>query len=80
MYRKVTATKKQNGDIIEMSGRWGTVLKEDAIEHINNFTYKYFVYANREEMDVRVVYSPLGWILRTTPDNKPHNLHNLPDI
>ena len=81
MFRLVERTEKTKTDILAMGGKWGVVSKEEAIKHIENFEYRYYVRANGFEMNVTKIYTPYGFCLSTTPDKtSEHNLYNLPDL
>lgn len=88
MNREVRKTgKDRDGDILRLCGPWGvggtveTVLKNDAIRHIELRTHTYFVRApNGGTVAVRVVNGPTGKYLRTQKDSSGRdNLDNLPE-
>ena len=82
--RRVTGTGKDyQGDITALcgSGSWSRVSKRDAIRHIENRIYTYYVQDRiGRRADVHVVNGQTGKYLRTDPNSScSDNLDNLPN-
>lgn len=78
--REVTATGKADGHIATLAGPWGTVSRDDAIEHIRSGEFEYFV-AGAGDYRLQVVEPTRGGAyLRTEPGGGlSNNLDQLPD-
>ena len=84
--RIVTATAKdKHGDITclcNITEGWLRVTKEQAIDHIDQRTYKYYARGplSQKESEIEVVNGPYGRYLRTVRDGiSSNNLDKLPD-
>lgn len=81
--RKVTGTSKDSdGDITGLCNNsgWGKVSKAEAIRHIENNTYSYYVEVSAPRVSVTVYEANGKKHLRTVSDKtSKNNLDNLPD-
>jgi len=80
--REVTKTEKStDGEIVAISGPWGTRRRSGALVDILHEQHEYFVSAPDGRRRVLIVETDDGKRLRTEPDlTKPDPLQGLPDV
>jgi hypothetical protein len=79
--RQVTATTKAGGQITAVAGAWGVRSRAAATIDIQNHAHTYYVLDGSTRLQVMIVKSDDGRVLRTSEDlDAPDPLNDLPDI